>query len=144
MGEKIKVPRWFDEWVKTVFENCWNTSHDASDDGARIETIDRIIHGYSGSHQEYLDKHRLELVKTMVCGYEVEKEKGYVKLDGSDDADYWPMYATKMPNGAWRATSKGHNGAPGDYCTRSEYDSAPAWVKACEWVPIENGSEVDS
>jgi hypothetical protein len=164
MSEKVKVPKWFDEWFHHVYEaSCATTFEEA-----KPFAISKIMqHDLSNSENQftepalglwgagrdsefwtpgrarYVYTHKLYLTKALIDGYEIEKEKGYVMLedttvmfseDEGGDGNEWSLYAY-FAAGVWGVKDRP------TVVTQSEYDNAPAWVKACDFVPIEDEVE---
>ena len=78
MTEKVKVPKWFDEWYKS-FEKSWR-----GNDDARLYYISRMGFGFfleDGENNEmnmecveYVEKNKEKLIRAILDGYEVEEE----------------------------------------------------------------------
>jgi hypothetical protein len=78
MSEKVKVPKWFDEWYKS-FDNIIRENNDK-----RLYYISRIGFGFllhdgddkemSYECSEYAGKNSEKLIRAILDGYEVEPE----------------------------------------------------------------------
>lgn len=79
-------------------------------------------------------------IEAIIHGYDLINRKGTVALAGSEKAPYGQLHV-KYSNGNWTTVPSCYEKQPVIY--ESDYKDAPAWVKACKWVPIGNESEVD-
>ena len=78
MSEKVKVPKWFDEWYKS-FDKPWGEENDV-----RLYYISRIGFGFlfhDGEDKEmpieyfdYVYENRERLIRAIFDGYEIEQE----------------------------------------------------------------------
>lgn len=162
MDEKIKVPRWFDEWAKEVAKNHPLLAGDSESTESFIKQIlinkvlqqdwARTFTGeqrsvpdpsneasfYSEGRGEWVGNHKFKLIKAIIDGYDVEEEKGYVRMSQTNREDGSCQY-TRYDNGRYFARTSYYPEA--NVITRSQYDDAPAWVRACKFVPVESGDE---
>jgi len=91
MTEKVKVPKWFDEWYKS-FEKSWR-----GNDDARLYYISRMGFGFfleDGENNEmnmecveYVEKNKEKLIRAILDGYEVEEE--YIEIDPFEAYEYF-------------------------------------------------------
>lgn len=92
MSEKVKVPAWFDKWYRSVGSNGWSNNRQENS----VFKIARQGYGYdfyddiddcevnqidvNKVDREYVKQHKLELIKAVIDGYEVEEPKYRVKI----------------------------------------------------------------
>lgn len=100
---KIKVPKWFDEWVKSEIGDEPDT-HD------KLGLIDDIIcNSVPGQSKVLDDMKQLNLVKALINGYEVEQEK---------------LYNVKIPHlKKWLYVKAGGNDVVEEYLTSSNIEA---------------------
>ena len=92
MTEKVKVPKWFDEWYKT-----FGKSRFSNEDNTRLFYISRVGFGvalldsnndYMGlEYTNYVHENRKKLIRAILDGYEVEEE--YIEIDPFEAYEYF-------------------------------------------------------
>lgn len=86
MTEKVKVPKWFDEWYKS-FESDHLRLHYLNKvgyNGVRLLDGDDLI--YPSKHA-YVIQNKLKLNRAILDGYEVEEE--YIEVDPFEAYEYF-------------------------------------------------------
>lgn len=163
MTKKIKVPRWFDRWAVDVGQEYGDNHFTCRGNGVKEVLVSKILlqgigknfsddpgcfpkcSGYTPYAEKeyftaeralYVARNKFDLIKAIIDGYEVEEQKGYVKLDRTKDIHGNVLYAAiAESNGRWCVSVRKYS------ITRSRYDNAPAWVKACKFTPVESEGE---
>ncbi|WP_137598212.1 DUF1642 domain-containing protein [Paucilactobacillus kaifaensis] len=143
--EKVKVPKWFDEWYH---ENDGNDKNDV--ECIRILSVSDKLYWLNGNeiNQSLENKDRTKFIQAIIDGYEVEQEKRYVlPMEGTELTDgsmkSKPRIAYLVPdeiNPRWntkalfQATAEKN---PTFQVAQSQLDNAPDWVKAIKPVEVE-------
>ena len=86
MTEKVKVPRWFDEWYKSFNSDTVRLHYlnRVGYDTHRFLDGDNLI--YAGKH-DYVIRNKFKLNRAILDGYEVEEE--YIEIDPFEAYEYF-------------------------------------------------------
>ncbi|KRK87545.1 DUF1642 domain-containing protein [Lentilactobacillus sunkii] len=151
MSEKVKVPQWFSEWYLGIDTEGFGLS--ASRQQMALYKIARQDFGYNFYDSisdedddivvtsvekavDYVEKHRVELIRAIIDGYEVKEPRYLIKIVPNRFlAMYWShgeavLYTTALPYAVSNQPSQ-------DYRFKfTESDYRELWNHNITWQPF--------